>query len=580
MSGHGNTDRKKSLIGEFAASERSRAPFPLIHRIVKGQSALASLGFMSDILRETSRGGAASIQVSDISNLVTLERNLSQPKLSGVLDDPLLANMQSDGLVTAIIQAAQSDQRHERTRHGSGSSATQVDGDDKLMAALRSAKYFVFREQLRALLDENSGDYELILELLTNAPVLEIRRAALACNLSSLASRDDVLARAAELATFDNFRRVISLKLLTNHLNLGSIADLKSDDKVFRLEEGVVRKMLSYKLSKINWVREVSAPVVDFAMRPNHSPPILEPYLDSASLEVLVGMLGVISRFLGLQTKPPDNAGGFFSLPMIFSELRMLVYPRQKRDDATALDERKIAHGYIRMALDDAERYLTTVMSSTNPDGHIPCSILPADAPSIGELQQARTMSEESLKSQRRYPTQAYQLKLLTEDLAMRTAGKSKRPPEVLDRRVSTRPDAAQEHDYDAVQVKDTPNGDGFCYCDRDGKPMSLTYAYSKIEAKAGRSRDDLDFAVVLSNRTTAEGRLSKCRFHGLPGHESADSSAHVAPSGFVEAVKLRPQDFELAPALGFAMPAGRGAPSPARNNSPGRSSPHSSPHH
>jgi hypothetical protein len=85
--------------------------------------------------------------------------------------------------------------------------------------------------------------------------------------------------------------------------------------------------------------------------------------------------------------------------------------------------------------------------------------------------------------------------------------------------------------------VKLSADGTGFWYQDpTTGHRASPVYTFAELEKIAGKSRDELDFPVILSNKHTAQGRATLCCFEGKPGHEHANSSAHVAPfADFVE---------------------------------------------
>jgi len=577
LAGHGEESRLRSLIGDFISSDRAAECFPLIHKVTQGEPPMAAIAICDDLLRETTPGGASSLRIKELAGLATLERNLGSAKLKGVFDNPTLFSASSHDFVGAIVEAAKTDAKHERSRRGANDTAVNSLADDNLTAALRTPKYYAFKLELEILLDSASQDTAAILLLCANAPVLEVRRHTLSYSLAALSSRCTALARAAEFVNLDNFTRVLSLGLLAKHLNI-DVWQLPSADKIFRLDESVVKRLLSMQFSKINWVREISAVVVAFNMRPHHVPNVPEPYLDSATLEILILLVPVISNLLGLKTEPPDNADNWFSLQMLWSELRSIVMPLQLRRDAAALDERKIAGNFIELALSDATAYLAQIFRSANPDGLLPSSVLAPDAPSIGELLQARNLTALSLQYQRNYPQQTQLLQRLGEREAALTASEARAKS---DRRYDPKPhdstDAGRLHSGDSdrrmvLQKTDIANtgvilstdGDGFCYCDKYGDPKSMWYSFSLLEAAAARSREDLDFPYILSNRTDDEGKMSKCQHQGKPGHESAHSSAHIGPKNFSEMVHSRPAD--------FAMPTGRGAPSSAYTPSPGRS--------
>jgi hypothetical protein len=80
----------------------------------------------------------------------------------------------------------------------------------------------------------------------------------------------------------------------------------------------------------------------------------------------------------------------------------------------------------------------------------------------------------------------------------------------------------------------------GFWYQDpQSGHKASPVYTFDELEKISGKSRLELDFPVILSNKHTAPARATLCNYEGMPGHEHATSSAHVAPfADFVERVR------------------------------------------
>ena len=88
--------------------------------------------------------------------------------------------------------------------------------------------------------------------------------------------------------------------------------------------------------------------------------------------------------------------------------------------------------------------------------------------------------------------------------------------------------------------VQYSADDSGFWYQDpQTGRKASPVYLYSELERIAGKSRHELDFPVILSNKHSAQGRATLCNFEGQPGHEHATSSAHVPPfADFVERVR------------------------------------------
>ena len=88
--------------------------------------------------------------------------------------------------------------------------------------------------------------------------------------------------------------------------------------------------------------------------------------------------------------------------------------------------------------------------------------------------------------------------------------------------------------------VQYSADGSGFWYQDpQTGHKASPVYNYAELEKISGKSRYELDFPVILSNKHTAQARATLCNFDGAPGHEHATSSAHVTPfADFVERVR------------------------------------------
>ena len=79
--------------------------------------------------------------------------------------------------------------------------------------------------------------------------------------------------------------------------------------------------------------------------------------------------------------------------------------------------------------------------------------------------------------------------------------------------------------------MQQSADGTGFWYRDaKSGKRASPVYTYDVLEKLAGKTRHELDFPVLLSNKGTAQARATLCGFEGKPGHEHANSSAHVFP--------------------------------------------------
>ena len=79
--------------------------------------------------------------------------------------------------------------------------------------------------------------------------------------------------------------------------------------------------------------------------------------------------------------------------------------------------------------------------------------------------------------------------------------------------------------------VHQSADGKTFWYQDpTTGKRASPVYIYDVLETLAGKTRHELDFAVILSSKSSAQARATLCRFEGQPGHEHAGSAAHLSP--------------------------------------------------
>ena len=610
LSGLGTPSRRRTLLAEFLATAAARRSHPQIAGLVKQEPPVNVLALCDDLIREIT--GTANARIEDTSHLDQLQRALAAPRLLGILEQPafLLASAAPRAIADAVIEAVRLDRAHERRRRGAaGGGASGFDGglldaaDDQLASALRTLKWYTCRAKVEAVLDAAPVDHAALIELLVNAPVLEVRRLTLACNLRALATRDKVLERAAALVTAENYRKAVSLALLADHLGV-PLAQIPLGERVFRLEEDVVRKLRALKFSAVDWVNDFSAAAERHAERPHGPGVIARPYLDSVALDGLALRSRVLCRFLGLPADPPRTAGGavvanWFSLPMLFAEQRAITGPLRRRDDAAGRDEQEAAQAFLLMALRDAETSLAEVYSASDPDGPLPSSILQPDSPSIGVLMQLRDMTAESLKRQRLYPRETRLLGLMERLVDGRgSPGGPRRADEarddgrrrdragdvdaerlarardrVADRdrgasrsgsreradapgRASSRspvPDRKLADDPNDPRVRDTDDGTGFVFLDRNGKAVGQVWSYALLEARSGRTRADLDFAVICSCLRDPAVRLRKCRWRSLPGHLHATDAAHVAPAGFEDAIKAQPQD--------FAAPAGQGAP-------------------
>jgi len=153
----------------------------------------------------------------------------------------------------------------------------------------------------------------------------------------------------------------------------------------------------------------------------------------------------------------------------------------------------------------------------------------PSPSRSESELPRAKALKDKTTKDK------ALKTRADRSPSQERDRSRSRSPTERSERAASPGPIGSRKG-----SVQFAADGSGFWYQDQStGQRVSPVYNYDELERIAGKSRKELDFPVILSNKHTAQARATLCGFEGMPGHEHAHSSAHMTPyADFVERVR------------------------------------------
>ena len=87
--------------------------------------------------------------------------------------------------------------------------------------------------------------------------------------------------------------------------------------------------------------------------------------------------------------------------------------------------------------------------------------------------------------------------------------------------------------------MAESSDGSGFWYVNDQRERASAVHTYRELESMTGCSRKKLCYPVVCSKKRSRLARAELCGMVGQPGHESADSPAHIVPGdNFLERVE------------------------------------------
>ena len=249
---------------------------------------------------------------------------------------------------------------------------------------------------------------------------------------------------------------------------------------------------------------------------------------------------------------------------MLFNEAAVIGRQLNIRTDALVEDHKSGLIQFVNMGLVDAGVHTHDLMTEKNPDGAVPTAAMAPSAPSLGKLAELKEGIQSSFQDRKANPVLDRALKqfakmkqggALEGDDAPPSRGRSEdrsRADRSRSASPSHRGSSSRGGPFDALfdpRVKDTPDGKGFYFTDENGSPKSQTFSYEALERASGRSRQEIDFAVVIDFARTSEGRFRRCRTPHLPCCSRHDSSAHVC-EGLAEKVHKNRQD--------FALPAGQ----------------------
>ena len=498
---------------------------------------------LDELLLEVSVSSASS--VNSLAILLALERKAQRMVTQGALNNPSLAVA---GVTAAQIIEAFADRVRLEGR-STGSSAGASAGKpaaaihdtyrDALALAMSNPTWFALEASLPALCAGADPTRAVTLALM-GSDILAVRQFAL------LQSRGNVAAaRSPNLLACKRVLRERDAMLAREVLRVLKQGPLSAEDNQFELSANVLDAINGYQLDTVNWISELVVPALEWIHRPDAQRQVSgsDAYLDAVYTGSLREVFQALEPLMGLPSTPPAPPvpvvvpgappipppappANWMSLSMIFYQVFLTAAPLSTRVDPFAADDRANLIRFVIRALRDSGRHLNPIMSDENPCGSLPSEAVPTDAACVGLLTTLRTVAASSLETRRHNPSlHAALSSFMAAHGPSATDGgsgvKRSRSP-------SATRSASPALSTADPKVVDTVDGKGFYYTDAGGAPLSAPWLYEPLEAYTGRSRHELDFAVLLDVSADPATRMRRCRFRGLAGHDLPHSTAHV----------------------------------------------------
>lgn len=528
--------------------------------------------------------GITNSAISNVSSVATLE-NL-EPALKNLvptLTMPSLVGATLSQRVAAVIKAVSNNPLATAGGAAGSHSASQLQGStsidkakadifaDELAGAMGRPEWRTVETQLSAELLQPYPSALKLHDVIVNSPVLGARRLALGSKdaaLSAVLKSSKPLAHA--MHELEDFRAVASLMLVCD---LPSMTTTDPNLISFRLPEKTATALKRGAFDEIDWVKDILIEVMR-ARDPNvATDSFVEGLFDPRVAPQLEPLMQRVSRLLGLPLKPlapsvPAHPGaeGVPGTAVFLGAAPAATFASLSHIVTTVASENLDITGHPSPFNDDyltklrlfettawreaAGEFRQRVVSAKNPAGPILGSVLPQSSAARGILATMRATKQRNRSDANTNPT-AYAL--LADYRAGVLGGRHSQRSPAHERSRSRSPPERKATSQDEVgrMTAVTPGsrvdstlgfaGDGsaFWYTSPETKQrVSPVYDFHTLERIAGKSKDQLDFPVLLSTMP-AHKRMSLCAHSHLHNHRAIGSAAHQLPfSDFLDQVR------------------------------------------
>ena len=609
----GTDDQKQILVASLASKEPLRSRLPNLFAVLSPTSVSGAASHLGRLCRAANLAGLRS--VLDLSSLFTLDgaikdavRSLTAPGLVVTTVEDRLARVEEFFSSTAPAPGVSS---------GGAPAASRSAYGNELSLLVSQPSWRATEASLAA---ELAGECKplFIFEALMTSSVLGARQLALGKTVSDELKRllqlSKVLQKSVDVLNNGPYVRhkLVADAFVASRVSvLGAPPSLKPvTDPEIRFHTQMPKEMSSAILrgafDEINWIEFLRLLLA--VQRPNNQvAPYANGWHDPHFVSLILPHLERMSALLGLpSTLVPGSLP--VPLPAVFGTLSSVVttISRQHADivgvpSAFTSENLKNLAKFTTGVFPEMSRRYNSFYSRADPSGPLPLSLFEDPSAALADL---RTL-QKSIASQEELATNEEIIYSLAASVApygtleamlahfgskrrataspspgraepspkRQGRGKDKevkedavRPPSRADSERSSRsPSQSRAPSPGPLgsrkdSVQHSADGSGFWYQDpTTGRKASAVYTYDVLEQIAGKSRDELDFPVILSHKSTPQARATLCCFEGKPGHEHATSSAHVAPFG----------DFVARVQAHFGAPASARASTSARSSRP-----------
>ena len=592
----GTEDQKQVMVASLACRAPIRPRLSNIFSILPAAGAPGAMAsYLARLCRAAGLPGLRSI--SDVSSLFALDGALKDAALS--LTAPHLAVATVDDRLARVEDFFGANPLRSGAAGGSSTSSRSAYASDLSILLSQPS----WRATEAAIITELAGQRRVLVlfEAVMTSSVLGARQLALnrprTDVLKQLLRASEPLQRAIDIFDNGNARhKIVADAFVADRVpRAGAPATLapRTDEEIgfhTKMPKELSSAILRGAFDEINWVdflrlllavkkpNQVIAAYSDSWHDP-HFVPLITPYLERMS-----ALLGLPSILLP-GTIPVPTPVGFGTLSVIATTIARQYAEIVGVPSAFSPENLVTLGKFSSQVFPEAARSFHSYYSLADPAGPLPASLFESPSASLAvlnTLQKSMASQEEMAVEQKAFysiaaeiagygSVKAYMQHIQSSrraespspsrsDSGRKTAkgkdaaagSKDRVKPERGDRSPSqersgdrSRSPADRSGSPGPIgsrkgSVQYSADGSGFWYQDpQTGHKASPVYSYAELEKISGKSRHELDFPVILSNKHTAQARATLCNFDGAPGHEHATSSAHVTPfADFVERVR------------------------------------------
>ena len=601
---YGTDDQKETLLSHLLVRQPFLSQVPNLRRIFGvGARAHEVASAVARLYRTVMSSAAARLTTLDA--VLNLEAAISEPVRSLSTPGANIATLMDRVLLVDEVFK-------NRSKGVDGKPLPQISAySTDLTTAMDTPAWRAVEAALIAELSAIAPRALVIVEILTNGPLLGARKVALGQHAKS-EEISRLLHLSRPLAQANDFLSSPKDAGGADEVRYRAVADCLVADPVTRLPttpeqigfhltfpDTYAKQILRFAVDEIDWVEllrvvsQVNNPGLTIGTYPAGLfdpvlPPLLTPLLDR------------VSRFLGIPLNPPAPPAP--PAPPNWATLRTVVISIAAEYSSIMGVPDGFMHSNLaklkefeQAAWTEAARTCHRIMGFRNPAGPVISSIFEVNSAAMAKLQVLATArgvqrqdaaNKPELHAMQQAISQYGSLEAMLDahlngrrgrspgrvpgspgpaatpardrnDDRSRSKDRASKSKSPLRDRASDRASGVGSKAKDIV--RHSADGQCFWYVNAQGERASVIYDYSRLESMTGKTRKELCYPVICSNKSSATLRAELCPTPKEPGHELASSSAFIPPFA----------DFAAKAEQLFRLPAVPQRAAPSAANSP-----------